>query len=144
MSPDPDKSVPFATAHHGYRCAVATAKTSLPRLPTTGTPPGGRRGHHRLHGGVEPTKLGRGFEVLLHVDLAPMAFTAVEAFEQRIAAMDEVVELRRMFGIPDYLIRVQIADMDAYERWLTTQLLGDPAIAQADFRMTMKLIKPAR
>ncbi|MFC3500027.1 Lrp/AsnC family transcriptional regulator [Micromonospora krabiensis] len=93
---------------------------------------------------VNPAKLGRGFEVLLHVDLAPMAFTAVEAFAHRIAAMDEVVELRRMFGIPDYLIRVQIADMDAYERWLTTQLLGAPAIARADSRMTMKLIKPAR
>ena len=31
-----------------------------------------------------------------------------------------------------------------YERWLTTQLLGDPAIARVDSRITMKLIKRER
>jgi DNA-binding Lrp family transcriptional regulator len=55
--------------------------------------------------------------------------------------MDEVVEVRRMFGLPDYLIRVQVADLASYERWLTTHLLGDPAIARADSRITMKLVK---
>jgi hypothetical protein len=40
----------------------------------------------------------------------------VEAFETRVAAMGEVAELRRMFGQPDYLIRVQVADLAAYER----------------------------
>lgn len=68
----------------------------------------------------------------------------MEAFEQRVAAMDEVVELRRMFGLPDYFIRVQVADLDAYEQWLTTRLLGDPAIARVDSRLTMKLIKLRR
>ena len=62
----------------------------------------------------------------------------------RVAAMDEVAELRRMFGIPDYLIRVQVADLSSYERWLTTQLLGDPAIARVDSRITMKLVKLQR
>jgi hypothetical protein len=40
--------------------------------------------------------------------------------------MDEVVELRRMFGLPDCLMRVCVADTSAYENWLTTHLLGDP------------------
>jgi DNA-binding Lrp family transcriptional regulator len=46
-----------------------------------------------------------------------------------------------MFGIPDYLLRVRVADLEAYERWLTTQLLGDPAIARVDSRITMKVLK---
>ena len=58
--------------------------------------------------------------------------------------MKEVAELRRMFGIPDYLLRVQVADLPAYERWLTTQLMGDPAIARVDSRITMKLLKLRR
>ncbi|WP_238013797.1 Lrp/AsnC family transcriptional regulator [Dactylosporangium sp. AC04546] len=93
---------------------------------------------------TNPAPLDRGFEVLLYIDLAAQAFTDVDAFEQRIAAMDEVVELRRMFGVPDYLLRVRVADLHAYEHWLTTRLLGDPAIARADSRMTMKTIKPHR
>ncbi len=93
---------------------------------------------------IDLAALGRGFEVLLQAEIASKDLATVEAFEARVAAMDEVVELRRMFGLPDYLIRVQVADSDAYERWLTTRLLGDPAIARVDSRITMKMIKSLR
>ena len=93
---------------------------------------------------VDPAALGRGFEVIIHADLVAKDLATVEAFEERVAAMDEVAELRRMFGIPDYLLRVQVADLPAYERWLTTQLMGDPAIARVDSRITMKLLKLRR
>jgi hypothetical protein len=49
-----------------------------------------------------------------------------------------------MFGLPDYFIRVQVADAAAYEHWLTTQLLGNPAILRVDPRITMKLVKSKR
>ena len=90
---------------------------------------------------VDPAALGREFEVIINADLVAKDLATVEAFEERVAAMDEVAELRRMFGIPDYLIRVQVANTDAYERWLTTRLMGDPAIARVDSRITMKVIK---
>lgn len=90
---------------------------------------------------VDPAALGRGFEVIIHAELVGKDLSTVEAFESRIAAMDEVVELRRMFGIPDYFLRVQVADGQAYEHWLTRQLMGDPAIARVDSRITMKVLK---
>jgi DNA-binding Lrp family transcriptional regulator len=93
---------------------------------------------------IDLAALGRGFEVLLQAEIATKDLATVEAFEARVSAMDEVVELRRMFGLPDYLIRVRTADADAYERWLTTRLLGDPAISRVDSRITMKLIKSLR
>lgn len=74
--------------------------------------------------------LGRGFEVIIHADLVGKDLSTVEAFESRIAAMDEVVEFRRMFGIPDSFPRVQVVDDHAYEQWLTSQLMGDRAIAR--------------
>jgi DNA-binding Lrp family transcriptional regulator len=93
---------------------------------------------------VNPAALGRGFEVIVYADLVAKDWKTVEAFEDRLAAMDEVAELRRMFGIPDYFIRTQTADIASYERWLTTQLMGDPAVARVDSRITMKLLKPDR
>jgi DNA-binding Lrp family transcriptional regulator len=90
---------------------------------------------------VDPAALGREFEVIINADLVAKDLATVEAFEERVAAMDEVAELRRMFGIPDYLIRVQVANTEIYERWLTTRLMGDPAIARVDSRITMKVIK---
>ena len=90
---------------------------------------------------IDSAAFGRSFEVLINADLVAKDLATVERFERRVAAMDEVVELRRMFGLPDYLIRVQVADLAAYERWLTLQLMGDPAIARVDSRLTMKLVK---
>ena len=93
---------------------------------------------------IDQDSIGRGFEVIIHADLVAKDLATVEAFEDRVTAMSEVAELRRMFGIPDYVIRVQVADLAAYERWLTTQLMGDPAIARVDSRITMKTIKTDR
>lgn len=90
---------------------------------------------------VDAVALGRSFEVIVNADLVGKDLTIVTAFEERVAAMDEVVELRRMFGLPDYLIRVRTANLDTYEQWLTTRLMGDPAIARVDSRLTMKILK---
>src|SRR5690606_23844397 len=54
------------------------------------------------HAHVDPDSVGQGFEVIVHVDLARKDRATVEAFETRVAAYDEVVEFRRMFGLPDY------------------------------------------
>jgi len=95
--------------------------------------------------GLEPMPvigaIGRGFEVIIHADILTKDLATVAAFEERVSAMDEIAELRRMFGLPDYFIRVQTADLESYEVWLTTRLLGDPAIARVDSRLTMKLVK---
>lgn len=90
---------------------------------------------------IDRTRMGRGFEVIIHADLVAKDFRTVAAFEERIAEMSEVAEVRRMFGIPDYFIRVRVADLAAFEKWLTTQLMGDPAIARVDSRITMKILK---
>ncbi|WP_432890142.1 Lrp/AsnC family transcriptional regulator [Kribbella sp. CA-245084] len=93
---------------------------------------------------VNPEAMGRGFEVIIHADLVAKDLATVEAFEDRLADMDEIVEMRRMFGLPDYLIRVQVANLAAFEHWLMTNLLGNPAIARVDSRITMKLVKSDR
>lgn len=93
---------------------------------------------------VNPAALGRDFEVIIYADLVAKDLATVASFEERLVAMDEVAELRRMFGIPDYFIRVQTADLAAYEQWLSVKLIGDPAIARVDSRLTMKLLKSRR
>lgn len=90
---------------------------------------------------IDPSALSRGFEVLINAEIVAKDAATVAAFEERVTAMPEVTEVRRMFGLPDYLIRVQVLDAVTYERWLTTQLLVDPAISRVDSRITMKVLK---
>ncbi|GAA1473661.1 Lrp/AsnC family transcriptional regulator [Corynebacterium felinum] len=90
---------------------------------------------------VDQAALDRGFEVIVQADVGKNDGPTIAEFEQRVAAMPEVVELRRMFSRPDYFIRVRVRDSEHYEEWLTKGLLGNPGVARVDSRMTMKVIK---
>jgi DNA-binding Lrp family transcriptional regulator len=93
------------------------------------------------HADVDPAAVGRGFEVSVLVELSPKNRTTIESFESQIAAFDAVIECRRMYGEPDYVIRVAVADSDAYERFLMNQLAELPGIGRVNSQFTMKLVK---
>lgn len=90
---------------------------------------------------VDHAALDAGFEVTIHANLESNTLENVEAFEQRVAAMDEVIEFRRMYGRPDYIIRVRVADARAYEEWLMTRFHVHQTVSGVDSRITMKVIK---
>ncbi len=90
---------------------------------------------------INPEAIGRGFEVLVFLDLTRKDRTTFEAFEAAVAALDEVTEVRRMFGLPDYLIRVATASLEGFETFLSTRLGGLPGVGKLDSHITMKLIK---
>jgi Lrp/AsnC family leucine-responsive transcriptional regulator len=93
------------------------------------------------HADLDPAAVGRGFEVTVHVELTLKDRATVEAFEARIAAFDEVLECRRMFAIPDYVVRVAVADQQAYEAFYMNQLAELPGLARVNSQFTMKLVK---
>ncbi|MEU0480220.1 Lrp/AsnC family transcriptional regulator [Streptosporangium sp. NPDC006013] len=90
---------------------------------------------------ISPAALGRSLEVVISVEIAVNDLQTVEDFESRVAALEEVVEFRRMFGRPDYYIRVAVADPIVYEEFLSRQILPLPAVSRVDSHITMKRIK---
>jgi DNA-binding Lrp family transcriptional regulator len=95
------------------------------------------------HAAVDMAALGRGFEVLVHVEMAIQDRGTLEAFEAEIAHIDEVTQCRRMFGQPDYLLWIATADLGAYERLYMTRLTNLPGVARTNSQFTMKTIKGA-
>jgi len=93
------------------------------------------------HADVDPAALGRGFEVTVHVELTLKDRATVEAFEAGIASFDEVLECRRMFGLPDYVVRVAVADQAAYEVFYMSKLAELPGLARVNSQFTMKTVK---
>jgi DNA-binding Lrp family transcriptional regulator len=90
---------------------------------------------------IDPAALGRGLEVLVDVEVNSTDRASVEAFEQTVASYPEVVEFRRMFGRPDYFLRVSVADHAAYEVFITGKLTGQPSVLRTTSHLTMKQIK---
>jgi Lrp/AsnC family transcriptional regulator, leucine-responsive regulatory protein len=95
------------------------------------------------HADIDPGAVGRAFEVSVLLELTQKDRGTVEAFERRIAGMEAVVECRRMFGVPDYIIRVAVADSPAYEAFYINELAELPGVGRVNSQFTMKLVKAA-
>lgn len=93
---------------------------------------------------VNPKALGRAFEVGVSIDLTQADGGGVQNFEQTVAGYEEVLELYRLFGTPDYHARVALADLDSYEKFLTEKLLTIPGVSVIHSAFPMKIIKSPR
>lgn len=93
------------------------------------------------HAEVDPKASGRGFEVIVSIDIAVNDGPTITDFETAAAALPEVVELRRMFGQPDYYLRVLVADHEEYEALVVDQLSRLPALHRLASHQTMRLVK---
>jgi Lrp/AsnC family leucine-responsive transcriptional regulator len=94
------------------------------------------------HAVIDPTAVGRSFQVTVHTTLLFRNRETIETFEAEISKLDEVIECQRMFGDPDYLIRIAVADADAYEHFLINTFADLPGMARMTSQFTMKTIKP--
>ena len=66
----------------------------------------------------------------------PLALVAI--------AVALVVECRRMFGLPDYLIRVAVSGPADYESFYMNKLAELPGLARVNSQFTMKAVKRDR
>lgn len=67
--------------------------------------------------------MGGGFTAIVGVGLARHLKADQEAFEVAMCAADEVRECHSVAGAIEYLLRVEVADLDAYKRF-HTEVLG--------------------
>jgi DNA-binding Lrp family transcriptional regulator len=93
------------------------------------------------HAAIDPKAAGRDFEVIVEVEITMMDVQTVEQFEAAVTAFDEVVEARRLFGRPDYYLRVLVADHTEYENFSMSKLTRLPAISRIVSHQTMRLLK---
>lgn len=92
---------------------------------------------------IDPAAVDLGFQALVHVTMDVRSqISMTEAFEARVAEIDEIIECRRMFGESDYLLWVAAGDIVAYEQLFMSKLLGLPGAARTVSQLTMKTIKP--
>jgi Lrp/AsnC family leucine-responsive transcriptional regulator len=94
------------------------------------------------HAVIDPAAVGRAFQITVHATLMMRNRATIETFEAAVAELEDVIECRRMYGDPDYLMRVAVADADAYERFLINVLADLPGLARMTSQFTMKTIKP--
>ena len=90
---------------------------------------------------VDPAALGLQVSVFVQVTLEKQVETALGEFERAVQARPEVMECYLMTGDADYHLRVVVADLPAYERFLMDHLTKVPGIANIRSSFALKQVK---
>ena len=87
---------------------------------------------------VDPKALGLGFEALVFVTMKQEDRATLLAFEDAVTQIPNVLQAQRLFGDPDYLLRVRTADLDAYARLEDDVLAALPGVQRLTSTLVMK------
>jgi Lrp/AsnC family leucine-responsive transcriptional regulator len=69
---------------------------------------------------------------------------SVRTFEARVAEIDEILECYLMTGDADYLLKVMVADLDAYEAFVRNRLHAIPGIASINTSLVYGVVKDSK
>jgi Lrp/AsnC family transcriptional regulator, leucine-responsive regulatory protein len=90
---------------------------------------------------LAPKKLGLTVSVLVQVTLEKQIEPALEAFEKAIRERPEVMECYLMTGDADYLLRVLVPDVPAFERFILDFLSRVPGVGNIKSSFALKQVK---
>ncbi|WP_420132992.1 Lrp/AsnC family transcriptional regulator [Rhodopseudomonas sp.] len=89
---------------------------------------------------VDQDKIGLGLSVFVSIESGDHSEAWLKTFADAVAAMPEVIEFYRMAGDVDYMLRVVVADMRAYDVFYK-RLIGTVALKNVTSRFAMEKIK---
>lgn len=89
---------------------------------------------------VDPGRVGVGLSVLVSIEAGEHTPEWLHAFSSGVAAMPEVMEVYRLAGDVDYLLRVAVADMAEYDAFYK-RLIAVAAMKNVTSRFAMERIK---
>jgi Lrp/AsnC family transcriptional regulator len=89
---------------------------------------------------VSPEKIGLGLAVFVQIETGDHSGPWLKRFAETVAAMPEVMGLYRMAGDVDYMLRVAVADMAAYDAFYKRLIEAVP-LKNVTSRFAMERIK---
>jgi DNA-binding Lrp family transcriptional regulator len=87
---------------------------------------------------IDRSALGLNFEALVFVSMRQTDRGVVAEFERAVAELPEVVQAERLFGDPDYLLRVVTEDLAAYQQFYDDKLATLDGVQRLSSTIVMK------
>jgi Lrp/AsnC family transcriptional regulator, leucine-responsive regulatory protein len=90
---------------------------------------------------IDPVAAGLPISVFINVSLEKQVEAALQRFEKAVRGRPEILECYLMTGDADYLLRVVMPDLGAYERFLLEHLTRIPGVASIKSSFALKQVK---
>jgi Lrp/AsnC family leucine-responsive transcriptional regulator len=101
-----------------------------------------KRGYIRKYVAVlDHEKLNRGMIVFLHIKMQAHHHESIAHLMQEVQSMDEVMECYHVTGETDFLIKVLVPDMRAYEDFILGKLTKINGIGNINSSIVMREVK---
>lgn len=113
------------------RLSVSPCHRRLRALEASGVISG-----YRAH--LDPHVLGLGFEALVFVTMRTAERQTIEAFETAVTDVAQVLDAHRLFGDPDYLLRVIARDLLTFQQLYDERLATLPGVQRLSSTLVMK------
>ncbi len=89
---------------------------------------------------LDPAAVGLTFEALVFVTMKQEDRDTLLGFEAALTDIPNVVHAQRLFGDPDYLLRILTADLAAYQQLEDDTLAALPGIQRLNSTLVMKQV----
>jgi DNA-binding Lrp family transcriptional regulator len=89
---------------------------------------------------VSPEAVGLSFEAVVFVTMGRTDLETISAFEAAVRDLPHVVDAQRLFGEPDYMLRVLTRDLAAYQQLYDSTLGGLPGVQRLTSTLVMKRV----
>lgn len=89
---------------------------------------------------INPVAVGLGLQVIVAIRTNDHSAAWLEAFRTAVLAMPEIITAQRMTGELDYILRVRVADVPAYDHFYQ-RLIAKVQIADVSASFVMEDIK---
>jgi Lrp/AsnC family transcriptional regulator len=89
---------------------------------------------------LDPERIGVGLTVFVEIETGDHSKDWLDRFAQSVLRMPEVMEVHRMAGDVDYLLRVAVANMGAYDDFYR-RLIAELPMKNVTSRFAMELVK---
>ncbi len=89
---------------------------------------------------IDPDAVGLGFGALVFITMDQANRATVPDFDQAVAEIPEVIQALRLFGDPDYLLRVAVPDLPSYQRLWDERLSALPGVRRVESTLVMKTV----
>jgi DNA-binding Lrp family transcriptional regulator len=93
---------------------------------------------YRAH--LDAHALGLTFEALVFVTMRGADRETLDAFEAAVAAVPHVIQAQRLFGDPDYLLRVISRDLSSFQKVYDDDLATLPGVQRLTSTLVMKRV----
>jgi DNA-binding Lrp family transcriptional regulator len=87
---------------------------------------------------VDPAAVDLGFQALVFASLHQADRATVATFEDALLDIPQVLQAQRLFGDPDYLLRVVAADLPAFQQFYDERLATLPGLRRLTSTIVMK------